>query len=1137
MVQHTILSTEIERGGAPVGELTPLRRAPRKRRMVEPVAGVPAIIRSKVQSPVVRTTTLERPRLLAWLERHDAERVRFVTAEAGYGKTTLLADFARRSRARTLWYRLDTSDGDWLTIISYLVAAVREIVPDFGVSTMALLIQASTMGTTREVALSTFLAELGALGDEPTILIVDDVHLVQSQEDVQVVLERLFERAPDAMSFILAGRRRPDLRLGRLAAQGGVAALTTNDLRFSLRETEDLFEESYSLRLDDDVVTAIDARTEGWSASLQLVCSSIRTCDPHQVRAFVNDLSGTTEPIYDFLAEEVLGRQPPVMQRVLMHASLLDRIVPAFVLAALAVSPDSPGADTVVDCLEAADDQGLMSRSAATSSSRRFHPLLASFLVRQLELHSSPTDIRAMHLRIGQAAEPGDWLTSAHHYIEAGHASEAMRVLGESTLRTLGTGTWGPATELIARMPEIEPPLAVQVIRARALVAAGRPDDAIALLASLVPDPASPYELGLHRLASAIAYHYGGQARELERVLGDILSDPTMPTQVSGIATAWSMIINASGGGPLSPVRQELLGLARRQSKEGLHYFSAVSYHNAMVVALAEGRFEMAIDLGDEALQEFGKLAGAPPEVASTRAAISLAAWENHNIVRALEEGNDASTRPEASMDALAYCAWMAIAAEQTDRAKGLLGRMMRPNVVGAQELGVAPSVRYTRGPALLAEGKTGDAASLVDAAIEISTEPDAIVRKMAMQALVPVNRSRSETQRIVERALVVADSQGSHRWIPWLELLGAVSSEEPTEIRRCVVQAASLTPLSFLSIADAVGDILHALDPAVPELESSMAAYPNRWLPILRRALDSPHLPNASAAATYLCKYGSKDDVPRLAAYERHRLRYPRDRTLARRLARRLTPTLQIHDLGQIAYEAGTREVRVSQTRRKAAALLMFLASRPRQSATREQVLEELWPDLNPGAAANSLHQTVYFLRRDIEPWYADGISADYVAVESEMVYLDTDLVQVDSAAFLRQSAEILASDNIAERGSVLLRQYAGSFAPEFEYEEWSMAWRDRVHSTFLQLVQATSEALLACGSARQAADVLGRALVVDPNASELEVGLVRALLKLGARAAAAEQYSHYAQAYRRDYGTEPPSMDDIASGLGDLA
>ena len=209
-----------------------------------------------------------------------------------------------------------------------------------------------------------------------------------------------------------------------------------------------------------------------------------------------------------------------------------------------------------------------------------------------------------------------------------------------------------------------------------------------------------------------------------------------------------------------------------------------------------------------------------------------------------------------------------------------------------------------------------------------------------------------------------------------------------------------------------------------------------------------------------------------------------------------------------------------------------MFLVTRPQQMATREQVFDQLWPDQDPVAAANSLHQTLYFLRRDIDPWYEDGLSVDYSAMKSEVVYLDPELVQARSVVFQRQASDVLARGAAPDEGRRLLRHYEGKFAPEFEYEEWAMAWRDRLHALYLQLVQSTAEGLLQRGDHEGASTVISAALLVDSSALELEPTLVRALWWSGARAAAVEQYSHYSRLHAQDLGLIPPSFTDLLAG-----
>src|SRR5256885_4357232 len=138
---------------------------------------------SKVQAPPLRDETLARDRLLDWLSVKIHRRAVLLVAEAGYGKTTLLSDFSRRTRVRVLWFRLDRGDRDWVGFIAHLVAAVRIHVPGFGSATAALLREHATSAPSLETVLDTFLRALSGLPNDPTAFVSDDVHLVDDSPD------------------------------------------------------------------------------------------------------------------------------------------------------------------------------------------------------------------------------------------------------------------------------------------------------------------------------------------------------------------------------------------------------------------------------------------------------------------------------------------------------------------------------------------------------------------------------------------------------------------------------------------------------------------------------------------------------------------------------------------------------------------------------------------------------------------------------------------------------------------------------------------------------------------------------------------------------------------------------------------
>ena len=255
------------------------------------VSGYPIQV-GKVQRPPLREETLARHRLLDWLDVKIHNRVVFVIADAGYGKTTLLADFSRRTRLRTLWYRMDEEDRNWVTFLSYLVAAGREHDPDFAPRTYALLQDTGPGGPSRDETVATFLRELPDIAPTPTVLILDDFHVTDGSGDVSYVARNLVAKAPERLTVVISSRRVPEIPVGRLRAQGELAELRTRDLQFSEPEIADLFHASVSESLDAESLGVLNERSEGWAASLELIRTAVRDRSALEVREFIRNLSG-----------------------------------------------------------------------------------------------------------------------------------------------------------------------------------------------------------------------------------------------------------------------------------------------------------------------------------------------------------------------------------------------------------------------------------------------------------------------------------------------------------------------------------------------------------------------------------------------------------------------------------------------------------------------------------------------------------------------------------------------------------------------------------------------------------------------------------------------------------------------------
>jgi ATP/maltotriose-dependent transcriptional regulator MalT/DNA-binding SARP family transcriptional activator len=1058
-----------------------------------------------------------------------------VVAEAGYGKTTLIADHVKRSGARVAWYRLEATDVDWVGMLSYIVAAMREVMPGFGVAAVNLLQRVGVLNATRDMVLDTILAELERTVTEPLTLVLDDFHAVQDNEDVKAIVGRLIELAPDPMNLIIAGRRHPGSVLARPSSQGQVAELGTQELRFTRSETGHLLTNILGSPIDEDQVRVLDERLAGWGASLQLVGTSLVGSRPTEIRVFVEELTSRSEPLYDFLAEHVLGRLAPPLRRTLSVASLLERIEPSLVLAAMSVETNVT-ARRVAAALAQAEDAGVISRTSPNGRWWRLHPLVRDFMLSRLVEHTGRPALLAMHLRVAQEAERLDWAVSAHHYIEAERQEDAMRVLRESAIEALGTARWGDATALADRMPDQPVPEAVSVIRAYGMAARGQSHRAVRLLESLAPKDDDILAWGLTRAALLNAYLITGRLDGVRHVLEEMSHKSGLSPVLASLARGTSTILVTSEGGSLAEAADAFEGLAQGHARLGLTYFAGVSYHNAALAAFARGHYDSTVSLGNRAVDNFYRTPSRHG-VESTHALIAVALCELGERASAAAHLEYVTGSAQTLADAQADAAWVSAAEGNTDRAWVLIEHATAATLEGGHTPGSLAAVQYSRVLAHLVDGDTDAASQVLRAAREGSVELDALLRDCSMTALATLmSGDNLGAHRRAQDGLEAADRQGATHWARWLRLLVSVAAADGQAFRRALINLASTSKLSTLVLADAIVMGLGLIGEAPPEVFDLMRARPARWLPALRRATQSSDREAAMAAASLLSTLGTVEDVSLLTEFERRHIRQSARRTLSKKLARHANPTMVVHDLGRIRLQLGPRVVPLSQSRRKAASLLAFLAARPSHSATRDQVLDAMWPNQSPEGAVNSLHQTLYFLRRDIDPWFQDGHSVDYLVVEPDVVFLDPDLVQIDSAAFFRQVSAALASDNIADVAVPILRDYPAKFALDFEYEEWSLAWRDQLHGLFLETTEAASGALLAAGRFKPAINVLERALAIDDSALELEVALIRALHQSGALAAAAHQYRHYAKAHQDEYGAAPQDLGTLLARRSDL-
>jgi DNA-binding SARP family transcriptional activator len=418
---------------------------------------------------------------------------------------------------------------------------------------------------------------------------------------------------------------------------------------------------------------------------------------------------------------------------------------------------------------------------------------------------------------------------------------------------------------------------------------------------------------------------------------------------------------------------------------------------------------------------------------------------------------------------------------------------------------------------------------ALANVDVELPTaEPGRRSRALALFAYLAALRGDADAIERAQAAIAFADRQGAYRHGRVAAL--ALARVEDRLSGEIVATPERLAPCLSVA-AELVIDGLNSLTPdAYDRILHEAAARPERWRQALRRVLlDTATVhPCRLEAAALLDQVGERSDIALLRRIAREPRRSVGDRLLGRGLARRLAPRVYVNDLGRVRISVGDSELGGGQVRRKVLALLCYLLTRPRSTATREEVMEALWPDIDPDAAANSLNQTIYFLRRVFEPEYDEDTSPGYLRQESDLVFLDADLVQSSSSKCTALIARIQKdpSPDLIESLSLI---YEGRFAIDFAYEEWASDFRDWLHVAYLQLLEKAITDDIAAGKYERSVVLARRVLGLDPRLDAFGLSLLKLLKGAGARSAAAEQYERYATILRQEIGVEPPPFDSV--------
>ena len=391
---------------------------------------------------------LERQRLLEALAEHADRPLTLLVAEAGYGKTTVLAEYLRTVRRPVVWYSLMPSDADLVLFCRYLLTGLRRVVPRWGRAFERALDETRPGGRSTEMLAGTLVNELATVRGPRILLVLDDFQEVVSQPQVTAFVGTLLRRLPDTLRLVIASRIMPPLPLDRMRASGEVYELNSDQLRLTREDLARLFEDVYRYPLSEKELADLEETTLGWPTAVHLVHESLQRSERSSLDDVLQNFRASDLGLHDYLSSEVYAHLDAMTRRLLERTAALVRFDSSLATRLTGYRDTRPA-------LEALARRGLLrSYGLGEQTSFECHELVRRFVRHEIEARLGADGWRTLEAEAAAAlAERGELEPALLHFLAAGRSLEAAALLRDVAPAMLRQGRAAAVRQFVGELP------------------------------------------------------------------------------------------------------------------------------------------------------------------------------------------------------------------------------------------------------------------------------------------------------------------------------------------------------------------------------------------------------------------------------------------------------------------------------------------------------------------------------------------------------------------------------------------------------------------------------------------------------------------------------------------------------------